>query len=123
MSFSGIAREISDLSGRPIAFGLAVAVILAWAAMGPLFGWSDTWQLVVNTGTTIVNFLMCFVIQSTQNHDTAAIKIMIAELIRAQAGAQNALVSLEDLDDAQLRALADRYAALAQAARTRLGPR
>ena len=118
--FARFARWLSTLSGRPAAFALALGTIVAWAASGPLFGYSDTWQLVINTSTTIVTFLMVFVIQNTQNRDTAAMQIKLDELIRATRGAHNALLDLEHLDEAQLEKYLRRYEQLAAHARERL---
>jgi low affinity Fe/Cu permease len=118
--FANFARLISTAAGRPVTFGIAVLAVLAWAATGPLFGYSDTWQLVINTSTTIVTFLMVFVIQNTQNRDTAAIQIKLDELIRATQGAHNAILDLEHLDDEQLALYLERYEALAARARSRL---
>ena len=118
--FANIARSISTLVGRPAAFAVAVLAIVLWAANGPLFGFSDTWQLVVNTTTTIVTFLMVFVIQNTQNRDTVAIQIKLDELIRATQGAHNAVLDLEELEEEQLRAYLKRYEELATGARERL---
>jgi low affinity Fe/Cu permease len=118
--FGHFARGLSTLAGRPGAFFIAAAAVVAWAACGPLFGYSDTWQLVVNTSTTIVTFLMVFVIQNTQNRDTAAIQIKLDELIRATRGAHNALLDLEELDEEQLAAHLRRYEELAAEARRRL---
>ena len=115
--FTSFARGTARHAGRAYAFILAAAVVIVWAATGPLFGFSDTWQLVINTGTTIVTFLMVFLIQHTQNRDTAAIKLQLGELIRATSRARNSLVSLEDLTEDQLRELAERYAELAHHAR------
>ena len=92
--------------------------MLAWLASGPLFGYSDSWQLVINTGTTIVTFLMVFLIQNTQNRDTEAIQIKLDELIRATRGAHNALLDLEELDEETLDRLRERYESLAGQART-----
>jgi len=119
-SFARAARAISTAVGRPAAFVVATLLIVLWAASGPLFGFSDTWQLVVNTTTTIITFLMVFVIQNTQNRDTAAIQVKLDELIRATQGAHNALLDLEELDEAQLREYLTRYEELAAAARRRL---
>jgi low affinity Fe/Cu permease len=101
-------------------FVVAVGVIVVWLVTGPLFGFSDTWQLVINTGTTIVTFLMVFLIQNTQNRDTEAIQVKLDELIRATLGAHNALLDLEELADENLDAFRTRYLALAAAARTEL---
>ena len=120
LRFGSLARSISTLVGRPAAFAIALAAVLVWGASGPLFHLSDTWQLIINTSTTIVTFLMVFVIQNTQNRDTAAIQIKLDELIRATQGAHNAILDLEQLDEAQLAAYLKRYEALAAAARARL---
>jgi low affinity Fe/Cu permease len=118
--FANFARGLSTLSGRPITFGLALLAVLVWALTGPLFHYSDTWQLVINTSTTIITFLMVFVIQNTQNRDTAAIQIKLDELIRATQGAHNAILDLEHLEDEQLELYLKRYELLASAARTKL---
>jgi low affinity Fe/Cu permease len=115
--FARFAKAASRQTGRPLAFGLAAAVVLAWLASGPLFGFSDTWQLVINTGTTIVTFLMVFLIQNSQNRDTEALQIKLDELIRATKGAHNALLDLEELEEETLDQLRKRYAALARQAR------
>jgi low affinity Fe/Cu permease len=120
LRFGSLARSVSTLVGRPAAFAIALAAVLAWAASGPLFHFSDTWQLVINTSTTIITFLMVFIIQNTQNRDTAAIQIKLDELIRATQGAHNAILDLEQLDEAQLAGHLKRYEALAAAARARL---
>ena len=96
---------------------LCLAFVVVWAVTGPLFKFSDTWQLVINTGTTIVTFLMVFLIQNTQNRDTAAIQLKLDELIRATKGAHNALLDLEELDEAMLEDFRTRYERLARAAR------
>lgn len=118
--YSRFAKSVAHFCGRPLVFTLAVAVIAAWALTGPVFGFSDTWQLVINTGTTIVTFLMVFVIQSTQNRDTAAIQVKLDELLRATQGAHNALLDLEELEEASLDSFRGRYQALAVAARAEL---
>jgi low affinity Fe/Cu permease len=118
--FGNVARGISTLVGRPAAFAIAVLFVLAWAASGAFFGFSDTWQLVINTSTTIITFLMVFVIQNTQNRDTVAIQLKLDELIRATQGAHNALLDLEELEEDQLRAYIERYEQLAAGARERL---
>ena len=102
-------------------FVLAVAIIAVWSITGPVFRFSDTWQLVINTGTTIVTFLMVFLIQNTQNRDTEAIQVKLDELIRATKGAHNALLDLEELDDELLDGFRTRYQVLASAARAELG--
>src|SRR5215510_2221461 len=103
--FTSFAGAAARLSGRPVTFLLALGVVLAWALTGPLFGFSDTWQLVINTGTTIVTFLMVFLIQNTQNRDAKAIHLKLDELIRAVHGARNQLVDLEELSDEELENL------------------
>ena len=117
--FVHFAQLVSHATGRPVAFLLAVATILIWGALGPVFGYSDTWQLVINTGTTIVTFLMVFVIQNTQNRDTAAMHIKIDELIRVTRKARNILLDLEELDDKTLEALRLDYEGLASKAKSR----
>ena len=119
LSFVRLAKAASRFSGRSLCFALALGVILAWGATGPLFGFSDTWQLVINTGTTIVTFLMVFLIQNTQNRDTEAMQIKLDELIRVSRDAHNALLDLEELDDRDIDAFRMRYIALAQRARAR----
>jgi low affinity Fe/Cu permease len=115
--YGEFAKQTSRFCGRPLTFVLAVATIAGWLITGPLFHYSDTWQLVINTATTIVTFLMVFLIQSTQNRDTEAIQIKLDELIRATQGAHNALLDLEELDEAQLDFFRARYEALAEEAR------
>jgi low affinity Fe/Cu permease len=117
--FVRFAQKVSQITGRPIAFFLAVATIAVWAILGPVFGYSDTWQLVINTGTTIVTFLMVFVIQNTQNRDTAAMHIKIDELIRVTGKARNILLDLEELDDKTLETLRLDYEGLANKAKAR----
>jgi low affinity Fe/Cu permease len=119
--YSRLARTAAHYCGRPRAFTIAASVILLWILTGPMFGFSDTWQLVINTGTTIVTFLMVFLIQNTQNRDTEAIQVKLDELIRATKGAHNALLDLEELEEESLDGFRLRYQALAQAARARLG--
>ena len=115
--FTRIAKGCSRLMGRPATFTFAVMLVLAWAISGPLFGYSDTWQLTINTGTTIVTFLMVFLIQATQNRDAEAIQIKLDEIIRSQAGAHNALLDLEELEEDELLELRANYLALAERAR------
>jgi low affinity Fe/Cu permease len=105
--FSQFAHATSLWTGHPVAFLLAVAVVVVWAATGPLFAFSDTWQLVINTGTTIVTFLMVFLIQNTQNRDTMAIQLKLSELVLAMKGAENKFAAIEDLTDNELKALHD----------------
>ncbi len=118
--FNRIAKQTSRAAGHPSAFILAFAIIVVWALTGPIFGFSDTWQLVINTGTTIATFLMVFLIQNTQNRDTAALQIKLDELIRVQLGAHNATLDLEEMTEQQLEKLRARYEALAHEARLRL---
>jgi low affinity Fe/Cu permease len=115
--YSRFAKTASRFCGRPYVFVIALGVIIAWAVSGPLFGFSDTWQLVINTSTTIVTFLMVFMIQNTQNRDTEAIQVKLDELIRATKGAHNALLDLEELEDDALDEFRRKYEALAEAAR------
>jgi low affinity Fe/Cu permease len=116
-SFARFASVIAHLTGKPVAFATAVALILAWVVTGPLFGFSDTWQLVINTLTTIVTFLMVFLIQNTQNRDAEAMHIKLDELIRAIKEAQNSLLDLENLDEEELDRIRSRYERLAEEAR------
>lgn len=118
--FDRFAKAASRYTGHTTTFVLAVLIVIVWAATGPIFGFSDTWQLVINTGTTIITFLMVFLIQSTQNRDTTAIQIKLDELLRNVAGAHNALLDLEELNDAELTEIQKRYEALAADARDRL---
>lgn len=118
--YSRFAKSAAHFCGRPRVFTLAVFVIAVWLVTGPVFGFSDTWQLVINTGTTIVTFLMVFLIQNTQNRDTEAIQVKLDELIRATKGAHNALLDLEELEEEALDAFKKKYQALAAAARTDL---
>ena len=120
MRYGDIAKRVSHWCGRPTTFLLALGVILTWIVTGPIFSFSDTWQLVINTGTTIVTFLMVFLIQNTQNRDTVAIQLKLDELIRATRGAHNALLDLEELDENLLDEFRARYELLAQTARAGL---
>ncbi|MFL6618550.1 MAG: low affinity iron permease family protein [Povalibacter sp.] len=116
-SYSSLAKAAARVAGRPATFLIAVLIIAIWAITGPLFHFSDTWQLVINTGTTIITFLMVFLIQSTQNRDTEAMQLKLDELIRAMEGAHNALLDLEELDEPTLESFKRRYCALASQAR------
>ena len=107
--FRKFAHKISELVGTPWAFILAVVVIVVWAVTGPIFGFSDTWQLVINTGTTIVTFLMVFLIQNSQNRDSKAIQLKLDELLRAVGQARTGLVDLEDLSDEELQQLQEEF--------------
>lgn len=115
--FKKFAKWASKATGRPTAFVLAVFVIITWAVTGPIFGFSDTWQLIINTGTTIITFLMVFLIQSTQNRDTAALQVKLDELIRVTKGAHNALLDLEELEESELERIRGRYEEIAASAR------
>lgn len=118
--YSRFAKTTAHYCGRPPVFSWAVASIILWLVTGPIFDFSDTWQLVINTGTTIVTFLMVFLIQNTQNRDTEAIQIKLDELIRATKGAHNALLDLEELEQENLDDFRARYEALASTARSDL---
>ena len=115
--FTRFARWTSHHAGRPSAFVVAVMVIVAWAATGPMFNYSDTWQLVINTTTTIVTFLMVFLIQNTQNRDSQAVHVKLDELIRAKKGARNSLLNLEDLSDEELDQLRVSFNKIAEKAK------
>lgn len=115
--FTRFAKGTARLAGRPYTFAAMAFLVVLWAAAGPYFGYSDTWQLTVNTGTTILTFLMVFLIQATQNRDAEAIQIKLDEIIRALEGAHNALLDLEELDDELLDKMRLRYRNLAKKAR------
>jgi low affinity Fe/Cu permease len=110
--FNNLAKKVSAWVGSPISFGIALAVIAVWAISGPLFQFSDTWQLVINTGTTIVTFLMVFLIQNTQNRDARALHLKLDELIRSVEGARNELIDLEDVSDDVLNKLQKEFQAM-----------
>lgn len=118
--FTRFAKRTSLLTGRPVTFLIAALLIVGWAVSGPIFGYSDSWQLFINTVTTTVTFLMVFLIQNTQNRDTEALQIKLDELIRAQKDANNALLDLEELDDDELDRIREVYMALARKERERL---
>ncbi len=114
--FRKLAHKASEGAGRPWAFIAAASIVLLWALTGPLFGFSDTWQLVINTSTTILTFLMVFLIQNTQNRDAKAMHLKLDELIKSMQGARNAMVNLEDLSDAELALLRQEFQRLGIAA-------
>jgi low affinity Fe/Cu permease len=118
--FSSFAKWTARASGHPAAFMTAATIIVVWGVTGPVFHFSDTWQLVINTGTTIVTFLMVFLIQNTQNRESHAVQLKLDELIRAVSGAHNALLDLEGLEEADLERFRARYEGLARAAREAL---
>ena len=115
--FTRFAKQTAHVTGQPYTFALAVLVIAAWAITGPLFQFSDTWQLIINTGTTIITFLMVFLIQSTQNRDAEAVHIKLDELLRVTPGAHNVLLDLEEMEEADLARLRAAYQKLADEAR------
>jgi low affinity Fe/Cu permease len=115
--FTRLAKAAAHFTGRPLCFMLAVLLVLVWIVTGPFFHFSNTWQLVINTGTTIITFLMVFLIQNTQNRDTEAMQIKLDELIRATQGANNRLLDLEELEDQELEVFRMSYETLAQQAR------
>jgi low affinity Fe/Cu permease len=115
--FGFFAKRVERVTGHPITFFAAVSLIVVWGITGPIFDYSDTWQLVINTGTTIVTFLMVFLIQNSQNRDTGAIQTKLDELIRAIEGAHNALLDLEELDEGEIEHIRRDYRRLAQDAR------
>lgn len=116
--FKHLAKFASKATGKPLTFSLAVFIVIVWCLTGPLFKFSDTWQLVINTGTTIITFLMVFLIQNTQNRDTAAIQVKLDELIRVTKGAHNALLDLEELEEEELDRIRGRYEEIAAKARS-----
>ncbi len=118
--YSQFSKAAARFCGRPRVFVMALAVILAWVITGPIFHYSDTWQLVINTGTTIITFLMVFLIQNTQYRDTEAIQVKLDELIRATTGAHNSLLDLEELEEGILDSFQKKYQALAAEARAEL---
>ena len=118
--FNFFAKAAARVSGRPITFTFALGIILVWATTGPLFKFSDTWQLVINTSTTIITFLMVFLIQNTQNRDSEAMQIKLDELIRVTKGAHTVLLDLEDLDDRHLTEIKRCYEAIAAKSRDAL---
>jgi low affinity Fe/Cu permease len=121
--FASFAGWTARHAGHPLAFAAAILIIVAWALTGPLFGYSDTWQLIINTSTTIVTFLMVFLIQNTQYRDALAVQIKLAELIVAARGAENGLATVEDLSEEELQALHDDYRQRAEQALDHLSRR
>ncbi|MBA2679073.1 MAG: low affinity iron permease family protein [Ktedonobacteraceae bacterium] len=118
--FVRFARSMSSMLGHPLAFGMAVLVIVVWAITGPIFHFSNTWQLVINTGTTIVTFLMVFLIQNSQNRDSKVVQVKLDELIRALKSADNSILDTEHLTEQELSHLQDHYTFLAQVAEKKL---
>lgn len=116
-AFRRFAHKVAIAVGAPWAFAAALLLVVLWGVTGPLFGYSDTWQLTINTGTTIVTFLMVFVIQNTQNRETQALQLKLDELIRAVTDARNELVDLEDMSDEELRGLQRQFQELRRTAR------
>ena len=120
--FSTYAQNTARLAGSSAAFLGICLVMLAWLVSGPMFHWSDTWQLLINTVTSIVSTLMVFLIQNTQNRESKALQLKLDELLRAMRGAQNAFINLEELTEEDLLRIKERYAALAEKARRKSGP-
>ncbi len=118
--FTRFAKSAARAAGHPTAFAIAASIIILWALSGPIFGFGDTWQLIINTGTTIVTFLMVFVIQNTQNRDTEALQIKLDELIRSTKDAHIELLDLEELDEEHLDRIKNEYEELARRARKKL---
>ena len=112
--FTRFAKTISHYAGTPFVFGAAVAIVVIWAVTGPIFNYSDTWQLVINTGTTIITFLMVFLIQNTQNRDSQAVQVKLDELIKSHHAADNSLLDLEELEEEDMKRLRDEYECLAR---------
>jgi low affinity Fe/Cu permease len=115
--FTRLSKSTARTVGRPVTFALAVLVVLAWAISGPFFDFSDTWQLVINTGTTIITFLMVFLISATQNRDAEAVQLKLDEIIRTQQGAHNMFMGLEELEEDELLKIREEYLRLAERAR------
>jgi low affinity Fe/Cu permease len=114
--FTRFSAAVSRIAGRPVVFAIAAAIVLAWAVAGPFVGYSETWQLLINTGTTIITFLMVFVIQASQNRDTAAVHLKLDELIRVSEKAHNALLDIDAMDEKRLEKLRALYTRLGQTA-------
>lgn len=118
--FTRFAKWTACYTGKPFVFIAAVSIVVIWAITGPLFGYSDTWQLVINTGTTIITFLMVFLIQNTQNRDSEAVQVKLDEIIRSIKGAGNEFLDLEELDEKDLDEIRKKYLKLAKEARNEL---
>jgi low affinity Fe/Cu permease len=118
--FSRFAKLTARITGKPVTFMVAVSIVVLWGVTGPIFGFSDTWQLVINTGTTIITFLMVFLIQNTQNRDSEAMQVKLDELIRVTQGAQSALLDLEELEEDELDRIKAGYEEIAEQARGEL---
>lgn len=121
--FTVLSQNCAKIAGKPVTFATAAGLLILWGVTGPLFGFSDTWQLVVNTGTTIITFLMVFLIQNTQNRDTEALQIKLDELIKASRTARNSLLDLEELEEEELDRIRQHYEKLAEEARGEIGKR
>jgi low affinity Fe/Cu permease len=117
-SFTHFAKWTAHAAGQPTTFAIAVGILLVWAITGPIFHFNDSWQLIINTGTTIITFLMVFLIQNTQNRDAVAMHVKLDELIRAVHGARNRLMDLEDMTEEELETVRSRYVRLAEHAKT-----
>jgi len=115
--FGTLASKAAHWMGHPLGFFAAIAIVVVWAGLGPMFGFSDTWQLVINTGTTIMTFVMVFLIQNTQNRESRAVQVKLDELLRCTKGAHNALLDLEELTDDDLLRIREKYFELARNAR------
>jgi low affinity Fe/Cu permease len=120
--FTGLSHKVAHWTGKPQTFFAALSIIVIWALSGPIFGFDDTWQLVINTSTTIVTFLMVFIIQNSQNRDTVAMQIKLDELINKVRGAREELLDLEELDEDKLEELRQEFEALARKARAARKP-
>lgn len=119
--FTRLSQSVSHWAGKPQIFVAAASLIVLWAASGPIFGFNDTWQLVINTSTTIITFLMVFIIQSSQNRDTAAMQIKLDELISKLDGAREELLDLEDLDEGRIEKIRQEFEKTAERARAKAG--
>lgn len=118
--YGHFTKSFAKVTGKSATFILCIGLILVWLLSGPFFNFSDTWQLAINTSTTIITFIMVFVIQNTQNRDTEAMQVKLDELIRVTQGAHNALLDLEELEEGQIDQFRNRYGVLAKQARARL---